>query len=154
MVCIFTGWGRLTADTTLRHLLRTTTQQVRSDVFIGAKEGSAQYLANYDIYFHPSDREAFSMSILEAVMAGLPVVASQSVADAMGSDLVAETFVAGEADSAVEALERVLAGFTSHVADGVRRRQLVADNYGIENTASSYISFFQTITSCGRVNEN
>jgi len=47
-------------------------------IFWGFQENVADFLESADIFIHPSYHEAFSLSIIEACMAGLPVVATNA----------------------------------------------------------------------------
>ena len=45
--------------------------------FLGFKENAVQYLKNFDIFVLPSVKEGFPYTILEAMSAGLPIVATK-----------------------------------------------------------------------------
>lgn len=138
--------GPIDSQVKIDSLVKSHNSKSSVGQFLGARAEAAQYLSDYDIYFHPSDREALSMSILEAIMSGLPVVASESVANSMGSNLIAEPFVVGDPTSAVNAIERIRSDYSSYAAAGKERRKFVLNRYGISNTAMSYLNLFDSIS--------
>ncbi|MEX5306086.1 glycosyltransferase family 4 protein [Kocuria sp. CPCC 205258] len=118
------------------------TSDHRGRLLGGAPDG-ASLLRKYNIYFHPSDREAHSLSILEAVMTGLPVVCSDTVANSVGIDLVSETFDVGNPTSAIRAVTSAIEKYASHVERAEPRRRLVVERFGIAHTADSYVNLFR-----------
>lgn len=126
-------------------LVEQHNSQVSVGRFVGARTNAAEYLEGYDIYFHPADRESFGIAILEAVMAGLPVVASDAVAHTVGTDLIAETFPAGDMDAATRAIENVIHNYALHMESSLARRNTALARYAISKTANHYAALFGSL---------
>ncbi|MFI7495985.1 glycosyltransferase family 4 protein [Kocuria sp. M4R2S49] len=116
-----------------------------SCAFKGSIPNGASRLKKYHLYFHPADKEALGISVVEAIMTGLPVICSKSVASVVGGDLVAETFEPGNSESAHDAITRALNNFSFHIAASQARRDSALQQFGIHACAMAYIDLFKSI---------
>jgi glycosyltransferase involved in cell wall biosynthesis len=107
--------------------------------FHGATSRVPEALRSIDIYFHTADWEAFSISILEAGVAGLPVVCSDAVAATLPPGLAADTFRTGDASSAAAALERVIDDFPERSRVARARASVLLEAFSMERCAQRYL---------------
>lgn len=121
---------------------------IRADVeFLGVRRDVARLLHASDVVVLPSVVEALPMVLLEAMAAGIPVIAS-----AVGS--VPELVRSGETGLLIPpADEESLAGAIAYILeDGARAdrmrtraRELVAAHYSIDGTADRYRDLFDDV---------
>ena len=109
------GWGRLEAETKARvHSL-----DLDGAVFIPGRIEPSAWLARADVFVHTSRWEGFGVVLLEAMLAGLPIVATRVSA-------IPEIVVDGTTGILVPSGDTgaVAAGIASLLADPLRRRTL------------------------------
>lgn len=113
--------------------------------------GSAELLPGFDVFCLPSRSEGFPLSIVEAMLAALPVVATR-----VGS--VAELVVDGETGSVVErddvdglvaALERLRDGGLREKL-GAAGRQRAQERYTVDHMARAYERLWEQVLAAPR----
>lgn len=123
---------------------RQLTEFVR---FLGSVPETTEYVAQADVYLHPSRWENCSNAILEAMAAGVPVVAL----DVGGN---AETLEQGAAgvlvpDSSPTALARATADLlgeeTRRASMTDRARRRVAENYSVEGMVQAHLALVRSV---------
>ncbi|WP_458116742.1 glycosyltransferase family 4 protein [Arthrobacter sp. D2-10] len=122
--------------------LMAQTADVERVRFCGPTMDGPAVLENSDVLFHPSDREAHSLTLIEAAMVGLPIVCSEEVAESAGREYVDEVFPAGKPDEAVLALERVLANYDAYAEAAASRASEARDYFSLELCTERYLSYF------------
>lgn len=98
--------------------------------FVGSRQDVTSFLSAADLYVHPSLQEGYSNAILEAMAAGLPVVATrvggnaEAVLDGETGTLVPPADAEALADGVLRILEDPAraARFGARAADVIRRR--------------------------------
>lgn len=109
--------------------------------FAGLVEDVPKFLNGLDIYFQPSVREGLCLTVVEAMAAGLPIVASN-----VGG--ITETVVPGETGvletpSATDAFTQHLLEFSSdpdrRARYGAAGRERVAENYSRERLVEAFL---------------
>jgi glycosyltransferase involved in cell wall biosynthesis len=129
------GTGPLRADLEQRTERLGIREQVR---FLGWREDMANVLAGWDIAVVPSRDEGFGIAALEAMWAGLPVVATavgglpEVVLDRVTGLLVP----AGEPTALAEALRELLRSPELRAGFGEAGRQHVENTFSLEKTAA------------------
>jgi glycosyltransferase involved in cell wall biosynthesis len=116
--------------------------------FPGATSHVGEELVQSDIVFHPSDREAHSVGLLEAAAVGVPIVCSEEVAQSLPPGLPAATFPAGNSIAAVAAIERVANDYAVFASNSRSMRWRVRDAYGSLRTADTYAKLVLAAISC------
>lgn len=106
--------------------------------FLGPTVDPASAYETADALFHPSDREAHSIGILEAAAAGLPIVCSRSVMDTVPRLIRASTFEDGDAASAVKAILDLEAHWEERASEALAVAPLVQEQYSIAHCARKY----------------
>lgn len=121
----------------------------------GAKAAGARYagptdravdeMGDADILFHPADREAQSIVLLEAASMGLPIVCADSVDDGMPIPVAASTFAVGDANSAFQALQRVATSYTAAATRAEALAMTVREAFSMVTTAQRYLEAFRPV---------
>jgi len=116
--------------------------------FAGVVDNVERYYQSADIYAMPSVREAFGMSLVEAMATELPVVATripgvtdEIVDDGVTGILVEPRDVAGLAD----AIEALLRNPSAAAAMGRRARGAVAERFAVDTAAEQWSAIYQEV---------
>jgi glycosyltransferase involved in cell wall biosynthesis len=143
-MAVLIGDGLLRRD--LLELARELGVQDRLEI-TGWREDARSYLATFDIYCLPSRFEGFPLAIAEAMLAGLPVVASD-----VGS--VSEAVVEGETGLLVSpddpaalaaALQKLLADPELRRKMGERGRELARKRFTASQMARAFEALYEEI---------
>lgn len=113
-------------------------------VFLGIRDDVAEILHDSRCFILPSDYEGLPMSILEAMAAGLPVLATGvgGIPDVVEDEVTGKLLPAGDADALANAMvsmlsdEAMLTSMSSAARDRVAR-------YDCEATAISYMGVYE-----------
>lgn len=105
-------------------------------------------LRDFDIFVLPSRMEALPLSILEAMLARLPVVASDvgSVSEAVLEDETGLLFPSGDLDALVAALGRLLADSALRQQMGNRAREIALERFCAPAMAHAYEEIYRQAT--------
>jgi glycosyltransferase involved in cell wall biosynthesis len=108
-----------------------------------------EHLADYDLFIHPSRREGFGLSLVEAMAAGLPVIASNcdGPAEILEHGRYGILFENGSVESLAEAILKMIDmlknGEAQTLAESAYTHAL--QHYSIHRTASEYINLYERI---------
>lgn len=112
--------------------------QVEENVFfLGNRSDVPQLLAHADLFVLPSRYEGFGIAIVEAMMAGVPVIAS----DIDGPKEIIKNgengllFHSGDVEALVSAILQVMSGELKNETEKIQKEAIL--KYGIENMANS-----------------
>jgi glycosyltransferase involved in cell wall biosynthesis len=114
-------------------------------VLLGEREDVAGLLASADVFVLPSRSEGMPMSVLEAMAAGLPVVASavggvpELVIDGETGTLVAP----GDPDALARALGALVADPAARARLGAAARARAEAEFGIEANRQAHVALYQ-----------
>ncbi|HEY6301519.1 MAG TPA: glycosyltransferase [Terriglobales bacterium] len=115
-------------------------------VFLGERHDIPAVMASLDVAVLTSDSESLSNVILEAMAAGLPVVAYRVGGNA---ELVnrqhGELISAGDEEGFVAAVERLLSTPSLRAQLGCSAQRFAEDNFGLENVRARYEHCYQTL---------
>lgn len=115
--------------------------------FLGNLKETATFYAGIDVYVQPSLSEGFSNSILEAMAAGCPVVATDAGGnpDVIQNDLHGYLFPAGDSAQLAGSITKIL--INKKLAEGMaqRNRTVISEVYSMEVMADRYAYFYQSI---------
>lgn len=108
-------------------------------------EKVAQALADYDLLVQPSRREGFGLTLVEAMSAGLPVLAAdlpamQSILDKGRYGLL---FKAGDVADCARAIRKAAGCDMSYTAKAAR--EMACARYDVAQTAARYIAQYEKI---------
>jgi glycosyltransferase involved in cell wall biosynthesis len=119
--------------------------------FLGHRSDVAEVLAAGDVFVLPSHTEALPTVIIEAMAAGLPVVAT----DVGGTGELVATGSSGvlvpprSPDRLAEAIDRLLRSPRQTAAMSVAGRRLAADRFSIERQAGRLAAEYRVLAASG-----
>ncbi|MEA2254686.1 MAG: hypothetical protein QOG35_731 [Solirubrobacteraceae bacterium] len=111
----------------------------------GDRDDVAALLAAADVFVLATRSEGLPMSILEAMAAGLPIVASAvgGIPEAVVDDETGRLVPAGDAPALAAALERVLGDAALRRAMGAAGRRRAAEAFGVERFRSAHVALYE-----------
>lgn len=133
-------------DGVLRHEVERTVAELGLEgkvVFTGVVADPTQYLLAADVFFFPSRREGLPISLLEAAIHGLPIVASD-IPEIRNLDKGYPWVLSGVDDAA---------GYMNGLVNFYNRRGLeypgyvdsVSNHFGVSRSAHLYISAYESV---------
>jgi len=116
-------------------------------VFTGAREDAPDLLAAMDLFVLPSLSEGMSNALLEAMAAGLPIVATAAGGnpEVIGEDGAGVLVKPGSPAELAEAICPLLHDPEAARAMGGRARRRVVERYGLAQVASAYCSIYDRL---------
>lgn len=115
--------------------------------FIGYRKIPARYLRAGDAYVCSSVIEGFGLAVAEAMLSGLPVIATRVGANPeMITDGVSGILIEPNDPAAISAALQDFIGRRQPLDEMARRgRQQVAEKYDIRNTAAAYTDLYRSV---------
>lgn len=106
----------------------------------GWQAGVGGYLAGFDVFALPSRFEGFPLAIVEAMLAGLPVVATTvgSVSESVFPEKTGVLVPPGDVEALRNGLARLLADEDTRAAMGRRARELAVRRFDCATMARAY----------------
>jgi len=157
---LFAAMARLTARYPVQALIvgggrrEAEIQQAAADLglagqvhFLGSRQDVPELLHAMDIFVLPSYSEGLSLALMEAMAAGLPVIATtvggnpELVTDGETGLLIPSK----DADALAAALERLLADPTEAKAMGEKARRQVEANYSLERVGTEINGIYEEL---------
>ena len=115
-------------------------------VFLGDRRDIPAVMASLDVAVLTSDSESLSNAILEAMAAGLPVVAYRVGGNAeLVNEQRGELISAGDEEGFAAAVERLLSAPAMRAQFGHNARQFAEENFALENVRARYEACYQTL---------
>jgi glycosyltransferase involved in cell wall biosynthesis len=119
--------------------------------FLGERLDVHHLLGAFDVYVHPSRREAQGIAVLEAMAAGLPVICSavdgipEFVRDAPEAESTGALFSAGNAAGLAREMLAVLADGTRTQARARRAQELMLREHDVRRSIASYERLYDAL---------
>ena len=138
---------QIAGDGPLRDRLTALAQELNLTnrvIFLGALSDTPQFLSQLDIFVLSSLNEGLPLALLEAMAAGLPIVATRAggVEEAAVDGHNAFLSAPGDSNGLAEAMIR-MACVPDLARMGVLGRQIVQDRFRIEQTWKNYYELFR-----------
>lgn len=113
----------------------------------GYKHDAAKYLPIFDIFVIPSLTEGLPIVLLEAMQAGVPVVATRvgGVPDVLGNGKLGMLLEPGSADLLAHAISDVIDHMDDASARAKKAREKVLDCYSSRRMAEEYLGFYESV---------
>lgn len=143
LYCLIAGAGSLLAD--LQQFCREN-NIVDKVFFLGNINEMASFYAGLDVYVQPSLSEGFSNSILEAMAAGCPVVATDAGGnpDVLCNHLNGYLFPVGNSELLAGSITKILANRELAESMSHRNCSIISESYSMDVMAARYASFYQS----------
>jgi glycosyltransferase involved in cell wall biosynthesis len=114
-------------------------------VFTGARDDISSVMAGFDIYALSSRSEGFSLSTIEAMASGLPVVATrcggpEQILDDGATGLLVEN---GSAEAIAGAIDRLRRNPAERARIGRAAREAVLSRYSVEAQVRAYEGLYE-----------
>lgn len=140
-----TWWGPMPTEMHLQSLVSDFETAPTGGGFAGPTNDPPSVLEAADALFHPADREAHSIGILEAAAAGLPIVCSRAVADTLPPNVVTVPFADGEPLSAVQAIFELSRNWQELSASAISAAADIAEEFSIDKCSRQYVALFERL---------
>jgi glycosyltransferase involved in cell wall biosynthesis len=117
--------------------------------FLGKRADIPDVLRSLDVFVLSSEREGSPISVIEAMMMGLPTVLSDigALRELSKNAACAQLFRTGDVNDLATKLISLLNGSELRACLGAQARQWAAENFTIENHISNLISFYGCLAS-------
>ncbi|WP_211879769.1 glycosyltransferase [Pseudarthrobacter albicanus] len=140
-----TWWGPVTSEPGLQTLVESFRSTRSAGRFAGPTDDPGTVLEMSDALFHPADREAHSIGILEAAAAGLPILCSTAVAATLPSNIVALPFEKGNAESALRSINELGDRWSDLSNQAISAAIGVKEMFSIKNCADEYVKLIHEV---------
>jgi glycosyltransferase involved in cell wall biosynthesis len=115
--------------------------------FLGMRSDIPAILKAADIAVHPSEGEGLSLSILEFMCAGLPVIVSDdpTTSQTVTNDFTGLLFKTGNADDLADKLEYLVTTPSARASLGTAAATEVNKNYSLDGTVNALLGIFDQV---------
>jgi glycosyltransferase involved in cell wall biosynthesis len=146
---VLVGGGSLdihNCETELRDYVQIRNLQ-ESVFFAGEVHNVHTYLQASDIFVFPTEKEAFGISLIEAMACGLPVIATAvgGLKDILEHGKNGWVVRAGDEDGLHQALHRMLSDPVLAESLGQTARQTVQERYSAQQVTQAYVDLFKKL---------
>ncbi len=143
-------YGVIIGNGELREELQSfaNTHQVKNAHFLGAVADAAQLMKAFDIFCLPSKWEGLGLVLIEAMLARVPIIGSQSgaIPEILGQGRYGQIFETGNVDALVQAIQQAQAAQQNRSelnAQIQRAYDFAIQNFTIDNMARETMSTYQ-----------
>lgn len=139
---VLVGYGGLSMQNCEDELRRFTRDNGLdcSVMFTGSVDNVHEYLQAADAFVFPTQREAFGISVIEAMACGLPVITTgiDGVRDVVRPGVDAMVVAAGNDEGLAAAMRRAFAAQDGLSAMGAAARKRVLEQYAADRVVAAY----------------
>jgi glycosyltransferase involved in cell wall biosynthesis len=116
-------------------------------IFSGEVRNVHEYLQASDIFVFPTEKEAFGISVIEAMACGLPVVATPvgGLKEILAHERNAFVIQPGNEVDLYQGLKRLITDRPFAESLGVKALQSAKDCYSVETVTEKYLEIFQKL---------
>ena len=135
------GWGELSA----KFKVQSSKLQLEKNIFLISKSEAATYLKAFDIFVLPSLKEGLPYTILEAGLAGLPVVATRvgGIPDIIENETQGNLVEPASSKQLAEAIIRLSKDKNLREQPGTALKKRVTENFSLETMLRKTIELYQ-----------
>jgi glycosyltransferase involved in cell wall biosynthesis len=118
--------------------------------FLGNRSDAKELLGTFDAYIHPSDGEAFGLALAEAMLAGLPVLASNTGAfpEIIENEITGLLVPPHDVSKICEGLVRLINDPMLRLELGQRAQQAISTRFTPEKFTATLTEAFENAISC------
>lgn len=142
--CVFIGTGALRAELEQRCAALGIGARVH---FVGLRNDVADWLSCFDVFVLPSAWEGVSLALLEAMSAGLPVVATAvgGTPEVVVNGVTGLLVPPGDADALAYALDTLLRDPARQRIMGAAGQQRIYEHFSVEATTRQLVELYETL---------
>jgi glycosyltransferase involved in cell wall biosynthesis len=117
--------------------------------FLGKRRDAKELLGTFDAYIHPSDGEAFGLALAEAMLAGLPVLASNTGAfpEIIENEITGLLVPPHDVPKICEGVARLINDPVLRLELGRRAQQAIARRFTVEKFTTALTEAFESAIS-------
>lgn len=114
---------------------------------VGPNDSARDMLAGFDVFVLPSRSEAFPLTVIEAMLARRPVVATRvgSVAEAVVDGVTGVLVAPGDPDALASAVGDLIADPARRSAMGRAGRERATEQFGVATMAQEYEAMYDSV---------
>ncbi len=115
--------------------------------FAGYKQNAARYLPLFDLFVMPSLTEGLPIVLLEAMQAGVPVVATEvgGVPMVLGQGEYGELVEPGNHESLAHAMMQAIDNNIDALSRARKAKEIALNRYSSERMAGNYLEFYNSV---------
>ena len=120
--------------------------------FLGWRSDALQIIAAADVLVHPSLEDALSQALIEALMLGIPIVATDisGARDTLGDGRFGTLVPPADANAFRDALRGVIAGLSAARARAAEGRAYLLEYMSASRVAAAYAAVYRAIMNAAR----
>ena len=114
---------------------------------VGFRNDLPDLLPGLDLLVHPAERVGLGVAVLEAMSAGVPVVASTAggLTDLIDHEIHGLTFEPGDQSGLVKAMDRVLSEAELRARFRVAGRQRAQADFSVDRMSKQYLEVYNRV---------
>lgn len=116
-------------------------------IFTGFRDDVSDILSSLDIYVQPSLSEGLPVSVLEAMIMGVPVVATRvgGLEEIIKNDTLGTLVEPGSSKAILDALLRVAGGINKYKDNAATARAAVIERFSLDRMTEDYLQIYESI---------
>jgi glycosyltransferase involved in cell wall biosynthesis len=115
--------------------------------FVGWTEDIANLLATFDLFVSTSESESFGMAIVEAMAAGIPVVATETdgAREVIESDVTGRLVPVGDVDVIARSISELLSDPAERARLGANAQQAARQRFGLQRMVDETVRLYEEV---------
>jgi glycosyltransferase involved in cell wall biosynthesis len=115
---------------------------------VGWTEEIANLLATFDLFVSTSESESFGMAMVEAMAAGIPVVATETdgARDVIDDQVTGRLVPVGDVDAIARSIGELMSDPAERARLGANAQQSARQNFGLERMVDETVKVYEEVT--------